>query len=679
MALQNNMSVEDSHRVGEITSFFSNRLLLKKYRSEGRDGMLPEDVAVCEAEFLGLAKRAVCEMNAGPLDAVVWANLCASFSQRWIEVCHWVSPKKFREFLSGTLSARWLNEEDIETDLELPPVDLKWYKNPAGCVPVQPCICPVCRVFCNSMSQYKAHAQGRIHRSLARMFSKKNGGKHVEPVPYESEEQLIEWGVDQNREKKSVWIAGKKSGSKSRVQADVGKAQFQLPVEQFLPKPAERRSSRPATTTRTNMPYAAGVASGLDEPFWVSEREQEGINLAQALQQQLPHFESQQRHQQHIRVPVSNSQSFCGSAQALFYTSTNPAFMQTMYTSAAPLVCKPDAEANYVYSPHGELPPSPASLMHFSASGGCITPVPGKGSSDDVESRAKAEPEVGNVPCGEMSVSVSSNGCRPACRAPLEGSSIDVASQISTPPSVASTPSPDLPAKDDASCDSESNGGSFTPHSERSVDASSTAQFERLWFVCSELSVPEADEASVSLLIETAVTLSKAIMVKGESEMIQVRTLLVDLAIQCSHTQKALVEVVGSLSVFNNTFHDLLNEYVNELVVQGIDADQSPQVDDDGFADEVAHSKYQQLLRFILLLIHSRTSCDDLFTSAIRVLCYSEPSAQDLMSLAQSLTEIPLPRHTPVAAEASRTLAKCLTATWYPPRVHAVLKPFMTL
>eukprot|EP01059_Diplonema_ambulator_P002136 TRINITY_DN1176_c0_g1_i2.p1 TRINITY_DN1176_c0_g1~~TRINITY_DN1176_c0_g1_i2.p1 ORF type:complete len:288 (+),score=130.65 TRINITY_DN1176_c0_g1_i2:114-866(+) len=176
----------DEEKVAVLNDFFCNRLLLKRFRKDTRDkAETPQHVLECERAFDGLARKAVAESGLGrKLDAMEWVTLCTAFSSKWIDVCHWISPKKLREFFTAHINAEWLRVDEVPSAMEQPPVDLKWYKNPEGCTPVQPCLCPLCNVVCNSLAQYKAHSQGRTHRSLARAYAKKNGGKQVEPVPY---------------------------------------------------------------------------------------------------------------------------------------------------------------------------------------------------------------------------------------------------------------------------------------------------------------------------------------------------------------------------------------------------------------------------------------------------------------------------------------------------------------
>eukprot|EP01060_Flectonema_neradi_P041441 TRINITY_DN984_c0_g1_i3.p1 TRINITY_DN984_c0_g1~~TRINITY_DN984_c0_g1_i3.p1 ORF type:complete len:478 (+),score=123.35 TRINITY_DN984_c0_g1_i3:113-1546(+) len=173
-------------KVAVLTEFFSNRLLLKRYRKNTREEN-PAIVVECEMAFEKIARQVVAELEEGePLDAMSWLDVCTDFSDRWIEVSHWISPKKFREFVSENIGGEWVRVEEIPAHKEQPPVDLKWYKNPEGCTPVQPCVCPLCNVVCNSYAQYKAHSQGRTHRALARAQMKK-GVRVVEPI-YESAE-----------------------------------------------------------------------------------------------------------------------------------------------------------------------------------------------------------------------------------------------------------------------------------------------------------------------------------------------------------------------------------------------------------------------------------------------------------------------------------------------------------
>eukprot|EP00659_Diplonema_papillatum_P003816 gene3816-5950_t len=176
------MTIES--KVAVLTEFFSNRLLLKRFRKENREGAAPEEVLACEREFATMSLDIVRHAQHGALDAPYWADACSDFSEKWIQVCHWISPRRMREFATVNIGAVWDKESEVPIFKEQPPVDLKWYKNPNGCTPVQPWLCPLCRVVCNSLAQYKTHAQGRTHKSLARAFQKQHPGKTVEPQPY---------------------------------------------------------------------------------------------------------------------------------------------------------------------------------------------------------------------------------------------------------------------------------------------------------------------------------------------------------------------------------------------------------------------------------------------------------------------------------------------------------------
>ena len=183
---QNNVAIpaSTSEKVALLTDFFGVRLLLKRYRKDKRDGSVPAAVVECESSFQQIAVNAVAMVENGiPLDAVVWADMCSDFSARWIECCHWVSPRKLREFFASNIGAVWTRVDDVPASKEQPPVDLKWYKSLEGSNPVQPCMCPLCNVVCNSKAQYTAHAQGRTHKTLARAYAKKNGcSSDVAPV-----------------------------------------------------------------------------------------------------------------------------------------------------------------------------------------------------------------------------------------------------------------------------------------------------------------------------------------------------------------------------------------------------------------------------------------------------------------------------------------------------------------
>eukprot|EP01060_Flectonema_neradi_P041440 TRINITY_DN984_c0_g1_i2.p1 TRINITY_DN984_c0_g1~~TRINITY_DN984_c0_g1_i2.p1 ORF type:complete len:306 (+),score=71.04 TRINITY_DN984_c0_g1_i2:78-995(+) len=179
VAEKKSMPTTVDEKVAVLTEFFSNRLLLKRYRKNTREEN-PAIVVECEMAFEKIARQVVAELEEGePLDAMSWLDVCTDFSDRWIEVSHWISPKKFREFVSENIGGEWVRVEEIPAHKEQPPVDLKWYKNPEGCTPVQPCVCPLCNVVCNSYAQYKAHSQGRTHRALARARNRRGRGENV--------------------------------------------------------------------------------------------------------------------------------------------------------------------------------------------------------------------------------------------------------------------------------------------------------------------------------------------------------------------------------------------------------------------------------------------------------------------------------------------------------------------
>ena len=185
-------------KVAVLTNFFGTRLLLRRYRIGKRDpsSALPPAVAECEAAFHTLATTLVkLASDNVPLDAVVWAERCSDFSEHWISCCHWISPRKLREFCSENLNAKWINVEEVPLAKEQPPVDLKWYKSLEGSDPPTKCMCPLCHVNCNSRVQYDAHCKGRHHKILAREYARKTGcGVDIEPIPIpvKSEEKAEE-------------------------------------------------------------------------------------------------------------------------------------------------------------------------------------------------------------------------------------------------------------------------------------------------------------------------------------------------------------------------------------------------------------------------------------------------------------------------------------------------------
>eukprot|EP01064_Diplonema_japonicum_P030869 TRINITY_DN534_c3_g5_i2.p1 TRINITY_DN534_c3_g5~~TRINITY_DN534_c3_g5_i2.p1 ORF type:complete len:306 (+),score=94.43 TRINITY_DN534_c3_g5_i2:47-919(+) len=208
--------LNEEEKIGVLNDFFCNRLLLKRFRKDTRDKAgVPQHVLECERAFNELAQKAVRDTTEGlKLDAMEWVGLCTTFSSKWIDVCHWISPKKLREFFTAHIAAEWVRVEEVPASKEQPPVDLKWYKNPEGCTPVQPCLCPLCNVVCNSLAQYKAHSQGRTHRSLARAYAKKNGGKQPVPCSAADMQKKEEYGSPSPDVKQREWeTAGSASGA----------------------------------------------------------------------------------------------------------------------------------------------------------------------------------------------------------------------------------------------------------------------------------------------------------------------------------------------------------------------------------------------------------------------------------------------------------------------------------
>eukprot|EP01065_Artemidia_motanka_P018262 TRINITY_DN21580_c0_g1_i1.p1 TRINITY_DN21580_c0_g1~~TRINITY_DN21580_c0_g1_i1.p1 ORF type:complete len:332 (+),score=37.85 TRINITY_DN21580_c0_g1_i1:51-998(+) len=169
--------------VEALMSFFSSRLLLKPFRpSPGVGAMVEPPLAVraCEAAFRELAERAVRAAELGEeLDALEWLDVCAHFSAQWFSVCHWLSPKRLREFFGEAIGVSWKNVDAVPADREQPPVDLKLYKNPEA-APAQPYLCAVCGVHCNSLGQYRAHTRGRAHTAAARRYGP---GGEPDPIP----------------------------------------------------------------------------------------------------------------------------------------------------------------------------------------------------------------------------------------------------------------------------------------------------------------------------------------------------------------------------------------------------------------------------------------------------------------------------------------------------------------
>eukprot|EP01063_Lacrimia_lanifica_P026196 TRINITY_DN348_c0_g1_i1.p2 TRINITY_DN348_c0_g1~~TRINITY_DN348_c0_g1_i1.p2 ORF type:complete len:552 (+),score=304.32 TRINITY_DN348_c0_g1_i1:75-1730(+) len=215
-----------------LMEFFCTRLLLKRYRKGNREGPVPMEVRACEAEFRALATRAVVEVEQGaPLDAMVWCDLCSGFSAEWMTAAHWVSPKKFREHLTSVLGAAWTREEEIPEEREQPPVDLKWYKANDGTQSAQRCMCVVCDVQCNSMAQYRAHAQGRMHKVNARQWSRQNHGRAVQPLMLPNNAAYPAAQVQQQQQQSRM--AG--TLPPSQMEASMGQHQLQPPQDLSLP------------------------------------------------------------------------------------------------------------------------------------------------------------------------------------------------------------------------------------------------------------------------------------------------------------------------------------------------------------------------------------------------------------------------------------------------------------
>eukprot|EP01063_Lacrimia_lanifica_P030531 TRINITY_DN4862_c0_g2_i1.p1 TRINITY_DN4862_c0_g2~~TRINITY_DN4862_c0_g2_i1.p1 ORF type:complete len:319 (+),score=92.61 TRINITY_DN4862_c0_g2_i1:54-1010(+) len=187
--------------VEKLTTFFSTRLLLRRYRPSNRgEAVVPEAVGQCERAFRALAERAVADVNAGKvLDAMEWMETCTEFSEEWIDFCHWISPKKLREHLTEIVGAQWCREEEIPAERELPPWDLKLYK--ADMSLVQQYACPCCEVECNSLAQYKGHAAGHRHKTNAEAWALNNGGKMPEPVMVRVKLESARMALEQRKEK----------------------------------------------------------------------------------------------------------------------------------------------------------------------------------------------------------------------------------------------------------------------------------------------------------------------------------------------------------------------------------------------------------------------------------------------------------------------------------------------
>eukprot|EP01063_Lacrimia_lanifica_P026204 TRINITY_DN348_c0_g2_i7.p1 TRINITY_DN348_c0_g2~~TRINITY_DN348_c0_g2_i7.p1 ORF type:complete len:484 (+),score=183.31 TRINITY_DN348_c0_g2_i7:58-1509(+) len=172
--LPSTLTAQDA--VESLTDFFGTRLLLKPYR-RGVRGPATDEVLSCERAFAALVEKAVEEVMAGAeLDAVRWVSDVASFSADWMGVCHWLSPRKFRQLLTETVGAVWAKEDEIVATSERPPMDMKWYRVTAGADTSPSCLCVVCSVVCNSLPQYKVHASGKAHKAQARAWSRRNGG-----------------------------------------------------------------------------------------------------------------------------------------------------------------------------------------------------------------------------------------------------------------------------------------------------------------------------------------------------------------------------------------------------------------------------------------------------------------------------------------------------------------------
>eukprot|EP01063_Lacrimia_lanifica_P026205 TRINITY_DN348_c0_g2_i8.p1 TRINITY_DN348_c0_g2~~TRINITY_DN348_c0_g2_i8.p1 ORF type:complete len:486 (+),score=171.68 TRINITY_DN348_c0_g2_i8:58-1515(+) len=276
--LPSTLTAQDA--VESLTDFFGTRLLLKPYR-RGVRGPATDEVLSCERAFAALVEKAVEEVMAGAeLDAVRWVSDVASFSADWMGVCHWLSPRKFRQLLTETVGAVWAKEDEIVATSERPPMDMKWYRVTAGADTSPSCLCVVCSVVCNSLPQYKVHASGKAHKAQARAWSRRNGGAPApEPLLMKSgaggnpaREACLPYGpclrMSRNSSESTLLSA---TSSLPSTPSSVSSRTRSLPESAGLP--ATRRASS-ASSENASLDSALSTALEAEPPVTIETRRQ---------------------------------------------------------------------------------------------------------------------------------------------------------------------------------------------------------------------------------------------------------------------------------------------------------------------------------------------------------------------------------------------------------------------
>eukprot|EP00756_Hemistasia_phaeocysticola_P016356 Hpha_TRINITY_DN15471_c4_g1::TRINITY_DN15471_c4_g1_i1::g.176704::m.176704 len=155
--------------VKEVYEFFSARLMRRPYRT-GNAEEGEESAVKCREEFKKRMQVAYDAHALGlPLLAPEWAQWCADFSTRWDEIASWVSPLHLRETMRNAMGCTWEKVEEVDPQLEEVPKRKKKEereKETGGemAARAQPQECVVCKTRCNSIEQYRTHAQGYKHK-----------------------------------------------------------------------------------------------------------------------------------------------------------------------------------------------------------------------------------------------------------------------------------------------------------------------------------------------------------------------------------------------------------------------------------------------------------------------------------------------------------------------------------
>eukprot|EP01062_Namystynia_karyoxenos_P083891 TRINITY_DN9753_c0_g1_i1.p1 TRINITY_DN9753_c0_g1~~TRINITY_DN9753_c0_g1_i1.p1 ORF type:complete len:640 (+),score=122.95 TRINITY_DN9753_c0_g1_i1:137-1921(+) len=160
-------STECQSPVTDLIDFFCSRLMRRQFRPGGAE-YDDANAERCRQLYREKITAGYSESQLGlPLSAPAWAEWATAFSSEWTQYCAWVSPPLLRESMTKSFQCQWRDVDAVDPQLEVPPPrpDAKNKdKRQAPAVRAQPHMCVVCQMRCNSLEQYRTHAQGQRHR-----------------------------------------------------------------------------------------------------------------------------------------------------------------------------------------------------------------------------------------------------------------------------------------------------------------------------------------------------------------------------------------------------------------------------------------------------------------------------------------------------------------------------------